>query len=206
MRGGRWGERIFVFLICVFISVPALAKVNKKEIRAKISGISVPFIKNEGQVNKKVCFYAHTFGGTVFVTQKGKLVYLLPKIKKATNKKQEIKGWVITERLLGAKVKEVKGIKRAVTKVNYFIGRDKNRWKKDISSYDEISLGEIYKGIELRLRAYGNNVEKIFKIEPRGRVEDILLTIRGGRGLKVTRDGRLEVRTLLGNIRVLQSH
>ena len=39
----------------------------------------MPFIANEGQVDERVAFYAKTFGGTVFVTKNGEIVYALPK-------------------------------------------------------------------------------------------------------------------------------
>ncbi|MBI2437740.1 MAG: PQQ-binding-like beta-propeller repeat protein, partial [Lentisphaerae bacterium] len=40
----------------------------------------VPFIQNQGQIaDAKVLFYARTFGGTVYVTAEGELVYVLPR-------------------------------------------------------------------------------------------------------------------------------
>ena len=36
------------------------------------------FIANNGQVDEQVAFYAKTFGGTVFVTKEGEIVYSLP--------------------------------------------------------------------------------------------------------------------------------
>jgi len=39
----------------------------------------VPFIQNQGQIaDPQVLFYARTFGGTVYVTAEGQLVYALP--------------------------------------------------------------------------------------------------------------------------------
>ena len=38
----------------------------------------MPFIANNGQVDGQVQFYAKTFGGTVFVTKDGEIVYSLP--------------------------------------------------------------------------------------------------------------------------------
>ncbi len=44
----------------------------------------MPFIENEGQVDGTVAFYAKTFGGTVYVTHKGEIVYSLPKVEETT--------------------------------------------------------------------------------------------------------------------------
>ncbi len=53
-------------------------QVKKQEIARQIKRIQIPFIANNGQVDKQVKFYASTFGGTVFVTKEGEIVYALP--------------------------------------------------------------------------------------------------------------------------------
>lgn len=53
-------------------------QVKKQEIARQIKTIQIPFIANNGQVDKQVKFYASTFGGTVFVTKEGEIVYALP--------------------------------------------------------------------------------------------------------------------------------
>ena len=49
-----------------------------EEIISKTRTLQMPFIANNGQVDEQVKFYAKTFGGTVFVTKKGEIVYSLP--------------------------------------------------------------------------------------------------------------------------------
>src|SRR3990172_4807814 len=44
----------------------------------------MPFIANEGQVDERVAFYSKTFGGTVFVTKDGDIVYSLPMVAHAS--------------------------------------------------------------------------------------------------------------------------
>ncbi len=51
---------------------------TKEEIVQKTRTLQIPFIANNGQVDKQVNFYAKTFGGTVFVTKDGEIVYSLP--------------------------------------------------------------------------------------------------------------------------------
>src|SRR3972149_9649394 len=46
-------------------------------------------------------------------------------------------------------------------------------------NYDSVNLGEIYDGIELKLRAYGNNVEKLFCIKPGADPEQIKIRLSG---------------------------
>ena len=121
----------------------ALKEKDKKEILNKAYTLQIPFIENKGQIkDESVRYYAKTFGGTVFITKDGKLVYSLPKFEE----KEKVKGWVIRESLVGASISNIKGEEKAVTKVSYFKGKDPSNWKRNISTYSLVSLGEVYKG------------------------------------------------------------
>ena len=187
----------YLFLSFLFISDLSYGLKNE-DVKEKVSSVKLPFIKNEGQVNKEVKFYAKTFGGTLFVTKDGKLVYSLPKYK---DKKLQ-GGVALREILKGAKIKEVKGLEKATAKVNYFIGKDPSKWRTNIETYNMVSLGEVYKGIELELRAYGKNVEKIFKVKPKSNPEVIVLKVEGAKELKIDKEtGELIAKTELGDVR-----
>src|SRR3990167_3827502 len=54
-------------------------QLDKAEFARKTKKLQMPFIANKGQVDEQVEFYAKTFGGTVFVTKDGEIVYALPK-------------------------------------------------------------------------------------------------------------------------------
>ena len=218
-------------------------KPSNKAVNQKIGKLQIPFISNEGQMGEKVKFYANTFGGTVFVTNEGEIVYSLPKRSEAKNadssgewhspgvihdagceihenrdscikscrldeacpalvewaeRTQQIsdlhsptpnsqtlnpnmllQGVALKETLVGAKVKGIKGEGTSVTKVNYFRGNDQKKWKSNISTYDVVDLGEVYKGIELKLKAYGNNVEKLFYVKPGANPDQIKINLSG---------------------------
>ena len=53
-------------------------QLDKAEFARKTKKLQIPFIANNGQVDEQVRFYAKTFGGTVFVTKDGEIVYALP--------------------------------------------------------------------------------------------------------------------------------
>ena len=53
-------------------------KPSKEEFIQKTQTLRMPFIANNGQMDEQVRFYAKTFGGTVFVTKDGEIVYSLP--------------------------------------------------------------------------------------------------------------------------------
>ncbi|BBO18390.1 conserved hypothetical protein [Candidatus Brocadia pituitae] len=53
-------------------------KPSNAEVMQKTHKLQMPFIANEGQLDERVAFYARTFGGMVFVTKDGEIVYSLP--------------------------------------------------------------------------------------------------------------------------------
>lgn len=181
---------------------------DKAEVMAKVAGMHLPFVANEGQVgDESVRFYARTFGGTVFVTKDGEVVYYLhdatasvPDAKGA--EERPVKGVELREHFIGAKkTGEVRGEDRSQAKVNYFRGKDKEQWRSNIPTYDRVSLGEIYDGIELKLKAYGDNVEKLFYVNPGASPGSIMAGIDGAKALSVNEAGELVVETELGAVR-----
>ena len=236
-----------------YASIPEREKVHqpnkplKSEISQKTQKLQMPFIANDGQVDNQVAFYAKTFGGTVFVTKEGEIVYSLPgysskssdtgcmmhdsrnefhadeyhvscifhhksaiphcsyclvaDINKHTKQNTTIRGWVLKEELVDGSIQKVMGEEPSVTKISYFIGNDPSKHKNNIQTYNLVNLGEVYEGIDLRLRAYGNNVEKLFYVKPDTDPETIQIKLSGARGLNINEDGLLEVDTALGLVK-----
>ena len=260
----RMKKRIWAFaipaviLLAVFL-VPSLLtrqssvmdKPSKEDVAHKMQSIQIPFVANNGQVDKQVKFYAKTFGGAVFVTKDGEIVYALPNnssesgvrgsenqearcmikdprnMSNTTNRLscilhheantpyctncllaclakhtgRDTQGVTIKETLVGGRVQEITGNEKAVTKVSYFKGNDPSQWKSNISTYDVVSLGEVYDGIELKLKAYGNNVEKLFCIKPDVNPDQIQVNLSGIKDLRLNDEGQLVAETELGVVK-----
>ena len=77
--------KTILLAVAVFLSaaLPAWAEFDKESIKPKLAKLGVPFIENQGQIkDPSVKFYANTFAGTVFVNDKGEIVYsLVSKVK-----------------------------------------------------------------------------------------------------------------------------
>jgi len=93
--------------------------------------------------------------------------------------RDRVRGVSLKEEIVGGKISEVKGEKKSETSVNYFKGKDPSKWKTNISTYDIVSLGEVYEGIELKLKAYGKNVEKLFCVKPGADPDQIKIKLSG---------------------------
>jgi len=196
---------LIVFFLAKTLPVcQAETTLPSKETFLKITKkLHLPFIANQGQADGRVLYYANTFGGTVFVTHTGNIVYSLPCLKGtdiSPHNAISTHGVAIREEILGGKIKTVRGENKTITNVNYLRGSNSSEWKMNISTYDTISLGEIYNGIVLKLRAYGNNVEKLFYIAPRANPELIQLKLEGAKSIRVNAEGALEVLTEPGMV------
>ena len=66
---------------------------TKETLSKELIKLNIPFIENKGQIDKEVKYYAKTFAGDVFVTDKGEIVYSIPEyeiIKQDQNDKQNV--------------------------------------------------------------------------------------------------------------------
>ncbi len=176
---------IILFSTFVWTQELHATEIEATRIRSEIGGLHVPFIKNDGQLDKDVGFYAQTFAGTVFVTKNGEIVYGLPNL-------------TLKEQFIDGTIKVVTGERETISKISSFQGKDPSKWRSNISSYSLVNLGEVYQGINVKLKAYGNNIEKLFIVNPTAQPEQIKLKLSGGDALNVNSSGELEIETASG--------
>jgi hypothetical protein len=169
---------LVIALSALVLPVPALARAPSEaaQVRAQLAGVRLPFIANEGQVDAQVAYYAPTFAGTLFVTQRGELVYALsgprtdaPRERGRPSSKP---GWSLTETLLGGRARPV-AQERRTTGVSVFLGNDPARWRAALPTSEQVSLGEVWPGVTVALRARGRSMEKVFTVHPGGAVARI---------------------------------
>ena len=180
--------------------------------RPDLGNLRIPFVLNEGQMDDHIKFYTKTLMGTVSVTEKGDLLYSVPgslparawqagKLPAFQEGGRTPNFFTFREQLECGMIRDIKPEKESETKISTFHGSDPRQWKRGLKTYEEVSLGEVYRGIEVKLRAYGNNVEKLFHIQPGADPEEIRMRFGGIRNLKVTGSGELEVETEAGRMR-----
>jgi hypothetical protein len=177
---------------------------DASSIMPAVGGVRVPFVVNDGQLGDNgVLFYARTFGGTVFVSADGDIGYSLASTQSKPGDPTAPsmrKTHVLRERFLNANSTCPDGEIRSPTRVSFFYGSDPSRWVRGKPAWETIAMGEIYDGIELRLRAYGNNVEKIFTLAPDADPDQIAVRILGADKLRVGKDGKLIAATAGGDV------
>jgi hypothetical protein len=197
---GLHGSFLIVVLIFLFSSQShAGTNVNKisRKIAVRTVPLNIPFVPNEGQEDSEVSFYARILNGTVFVTKEGAIVYSLIKYVDDTTATE----LALQEEFIGANIDDPAGEGEAVTKVSYFTGGDPSKWRNGLPSYQLVNLGEVYSGIGVKLKAYGNNVEKLFYVEPGANPKDIQIKLSGADRVKI-KSGQLEISTAFGKVKL----
>jgi hypothetical protein len=152
--------------------------------------VQIPFIANKGQLDNSVQFYAHTLGGTTLITKNGEIVYSLANSDSSNDKTTRI---TIKERIIGGQIDHIIGKVRTDTKVSVFKGSDPLKWIRNLPSYNIVYFGDVYDGIRLKLKAYGNNVEKLFYVSPGANPSSILLGFDGVEYLQINESEQLEL-------------
>ncbi len=171
---------------------PIQAKIIFRGSNQSFSNIEIPFIVNQGQVDDRIIAYAQTFGGKVYIEKNGKIVYSL--------NGDDQRSFILEEIAVKAVCNGITFENKAPTKINYFKGYYRSNWHSNIPSYSVINLGELYDGITLKLKAYGNNIEKLFYIAPGADPDNIRLKINEAENLCINNSGELEVLTEYGII------
>ena len=153
--------------------------------------LSLPFVANRGQADPSVRFYTQAPHGTVLVTDSGSVIYKLGQRGARS----------VTERAAGSPIASVHGVRQAPTTVNIFHGNDPARWQRNLETYETVSLGKVFTGIELTLRASVTGVEKIFTVAPGGDPHAIRMRVDSAAALDVDELGQLVAHGDSGDVR-----
>ncbi len=166
---------------------------SKEAVSAKLATLERGWVKNEGQWDEEVIFSAPGYFGNTWITKDGQLVHVAVKGKES---------WVISERWVGGKVQAITPEEELPTKVSYFVGNDPSKHKTNLPTYRYVSLGEVWSGIEVKLKATQKTVEKLFYVKPGADPSKIVVEVDGAKGLRLSKDGEIIIQTGLGELKL----
>ena len=180
---------------------------SKEAISAKLATLERGWVKNEGQWDERALFSAPGYFGTTWITKDGELLHVAVKQEECKDKTEKAKAcpsksWVISERWVGGKVQTIKGEEELQTKVSYFVGNDPSKHRSNLPTYRYVSLGEVWSGVEVKLKATQKTVEKLFYIKPGADPSKIVVEVGGAKGLKLSKDGEIIIQTGLGELKL----
>ncbi|HLG25832.1 MAG TPA: hypothetical protein VI588_03520, partial [Candidatus Gracilibacteria bacterium] len=160
--------------------------ITQRDTERAFSTMAVPFIQNIGQADDRVTFYAKLKTGNAFIDTEGVLTY---------DFSNGTEGFVLKEKFVTDNDLNASGLEKNETTVSSFIGNDPDKWKSDIPNYNSITLGEVFNGIRVDLKAKGKNIEKIFRVGPEADPSLIKLSVEGAEVIEVNEEGELSFTT-----------
>ena len=99
-------------------------------------------------------------------------------------------------------MKGIRGEEELETKVSYFLGNDRAKHRSNLASYRYVSLGEVWPGVEVKLKASQKTVEKLFYVRPGANLGKVRVELRGANRLRLSQEGELVIETGLGELKL----
>jgi len=188
-----------------------------RAVAQRLAVLERGWVPNAGQWDERAAFAAPGFFGITWVTKEGELRHVASKedCEKRTSEAGEpepaarrfrkpcpAQSWVVSERWVGGKVKGIRGEEELETKVSYFIGNDPAKHRSGLPSYRYLSLGEVWPGVEVKLKASQKTVEKLFYLRPGADLGKVRVELRGANRLRLSQEGELVIETGLGELKL----
>jgi hypothetical protein len=175
---------------------------SKEAVSTKLATLERGWVKNEGQWDERALFSAPGYFGTTWITKDGQLLHVAVKQEECKEKVCPSKSWVISERWVGGKVQTITPEEELPTRVSYFVGNDPSKHKTNLPTYRYVSLGEVWSGVEVKLKATQKTVEKLFYVKPGADPSKIVVEVGGAEGLRLSKDGEIIIKTGLGDLKL----
>lgn len=193
------GKKYFLpVFLCLFIS---FSYAQKNRINESQSAIK--FTENKNQWDKKVMFRAQLDGGALFL-EKNAFTYNfydketlrnnhIGKNKSASGK--PIRSHAFRMTFLNAlQDVELSSAQMTHDYVNYFIGKDKNKWAGNVKNYREVNYKNLYEGIDLQVLGLDNSIKYNLIVSPNASPNNIAFYYDGVSKIKLE-NGTLIIKT-----------
>jgi len=180
------------------------------------------FTINKGQVNRKASFYAKTSKYTLWVTKEG---FIFDRTFH-TNHEEKSKHKGFLNKRSGAEaptplkypystyMREVSrldflnanknpkiiAINESRHIVNYFIGKNRSKWFRNVPTSQAILYKNLYKKIDLKVYGIEKQIEYDWIVEPEGNPGDIRFQYKNVKKTQIDKDGNLLIETEFGKL------
>src|SRR5271169_2365969 len=183
-------------------SVPSL----DARIQANYGKLPLTFEANQGQIDPQVKFVSRGPGYTAFLTSDGMVLSLRAQQVVANRGAKAIpaspaKRTTLQFRLVGAaRNPAAVGEVPQVGRVNYFIGNNPAKWRRNVPTYAQVRYKNIYPGIDLLYYGSHRQLEYDFSISPGADPGQIQFEITGASQIALDAEGNLALQTASGEL------
>jgi len=203
-------------IVCLLTSFAGMVFVGARGDNAKIVGpttdastrariaqsfgkLPLSFEINKGQVEQPVKFVSRGPGYVLFLTP-AEAVLTLHKPRKDSEVRE---GSVLRLKMIGANTApSVEGQEELLGKVNYFIGNNADKWRRDIPTYRKVHYKEIYPGIDMVYYGNQGELEYDFVVAPGANPKVIKFRVEGAERIRVDEKGNLQLALNDGEVRL----
>lgn len=155
---------------------------------ATLGKLSLNFIENRGQIDRRAEYYLPGKDASVYFRRDGLSLSLAEKGR--TGRRYGLKLDFVGARADARPV----GRAKTPTVVSYFKGAPED-WKAGIPTYSEVAYPNLWPGIDLVYSGAGSQLKYSFLVKPGGDPAAIQLAWQGASGVSLTSGGRLRVST-----------
>src|SRR5215213_6579912 len=177
---------------------------TKARLTEAYGQLPLSFEANVGQTDPQVDFISRGSGYTLFLTP-GEAVLALRAASASsatTDQRNDHESALLRMKFVGSEGKpRVSGQEELPGKVNYYIGKDRSRWRTGVSTYAKVAYQNLYPGVDLVYYGNQRQLEYDFVVHPGTDPNIIALSFEGADGLKVDPQGELVLQASGGEIR-----
>jgi hypothetical protein len=157
-----------------------------------LSKMPLSFVRNDGQVDRRVLFSVHAGHSTAFFTRQGLTLSLAP----ATGGSS---GWTVRQWFPGSTATTPVAAAPAPGTVSFFRG-PKSGWTTAVPTFSGITYPSLWPGVDLRYSGAGGALEYTFVVSPRAQPSTIRIRYDGA-SVRLEPNGDLRVATGVGAFR-----
>jgi hypothetical protein len=179
---------------------------------ASYGKLPMSFEANRGQTDRRVRFLSRGLGYGLFLTSTEAVLSLKAETARPAKKESVLpvssiqkplvqKSTVLRMRLEHANSNpKVSGIDELPGKINYFIGKDPAKWRRNIPAFGRVKYQEVYSGVDLVYYGNQRELEYDFLVAPGADPRQIELGFDGAKRLRLDADGDLIVSIAGGEV------
>jgi hypothetical protein len=198
---------LFSFLVGVAGVALSAAAATDARVSESYGKLPLQFEANRGQTHKDVRFLSRGPGYNLYLTA-GEAVLVLsgPNVDanrdtRSTQARPD-KSVALRMNLVGAaRAPAVTGLDELPGKTNYFVGKDRSKWRTNVPTYAKVRYENIYPGIDLVYYGNQRQLEYDFVLAPGADPKKIVLGFKGAKKLQIDAQGELVLHAPGGDIR-----
>lgn len=141
------------------------------------------FVQNEGQKQNDILYYAELNDLNIFIKSDG-VYFDFYQLEKTDNNQINKTGHLVKlDFINGNKLNSFKNL--STGKLNFLIGKDKSKWKREVNVYNNLLINNVFDGVDFKLY-FDNNIPRYdFIINQNANPENIKFKFNTVNGLKV---------------------